>query len=405
MKKICLVVIGLYLNLLSVFSQSTTSTDSTQYKSRKLKLDEINLVNSYYHQDGNNSAVTGGIGTQLLSDYANDIELNLTGYNKYHHKKDLDIDIGIDYYTSASSDKIDSSTISSASSRDLHFYPTVTRTITDEQKGNKSELTASFSTEADYVSFGFGAGFAKKSKDKSREFEAKATIYLDQVKLILPIELRDSSTGGLPAYHFHDYPWTHRNTFSTSFTLSQIVNDRLQLLFLMDAAYQQGFLSLPFHRIYFKDSTEKIEHLPSERLKLPIGVRANYFLGDKIIIRSYYRFYVDDWGLIAHTIDNEVAIKITPFFSVAPFYRYYTQTAINWFAPKRMHATTDKYYSSDYDLAAFNSNFFGVGFRISPPKGVFGKKHWDMLEIRYGHYKKNIDFHSDVISINLKFKR
>src|SRR6266481_8801654 len=116
MKKICLVVVGLYLNLLSAFSQSNNTVDSSQFKNRKLTLNEINLVNSYYHQDGDHSAVTGGIGTQKLSDYCADIELTLAKYNKRNNKVGLDIDMGIDFYTSASSDKIDSSTISSASS-------------------------------------------------------------------------------------------------------------------------------------------------------------------------------------------------------------------------------------------------------------------------------------------------
>ena len=403
MKKICLVVVGLYLSLLSVFSQSNTIND-TAYKSRKLKLDEINLVDSYYHQDGDHSAVTGGIGTQKLSDYANEIDLTLIRYDKLKRKVNWDVDFGIDYYTSASSDNIDPSTISSASSHDLHIYPSATRTVTNEQKGTSYELTASVGTESNYFSTGFGGGFTKRSKDKSREFEVKAQCYLDEVKIILPVELRDSATGGLPgAPNFHDYPWKHRNSFSTSFNLSQIINQRLQLLFSMDLAYQQGFLSLPYYRVYLSNDVDTVERLPSYRFKIPVSIRASYFLGDKFIIRSFYRFYHDDWGLNANTFDNEIAIKFTPFFSIAPFYRYYSQNAILYFAPYKMNSPTAKYFSSDYDFAAFHSSFFGTGFRISPPKGILGHPHWSMIEIRYGHYVKNIDFHSDIISMNLKF--
>jgi hypothetical protein len=401
MKKICLVIVGLYVQLLGAFSQTV---DSTQYKNRRLKVNEINLVNSYYNQDGNHSAVTGGIGTQELSDYVTDINLTLSKYNKNNHKVDLDIDVGIEYYTSASSDKIDPTTISSASSHDIHFYPSVTRTVTNEQKGTKFDFTGSIGTESYYFSSGYGVGFAKKSKDKSREFEVKATAYLDIMKKILPIELRTLETGGLTgAYNQHKYPWVHRNSFNTEYTLSQIVNNRLQLLFLLDLAYQQGYLSLPFHRIYFNNNTEGIEQLPSQRFKIPIGIRSSYFLGDRFVIRSYYRFYHDNWGLNAHTIDNEIAYKITPFFSVAPFYRYYTQNAIRYFAPYKENAPTDLYYSSDYDLSDFHSNFFGTGFRIVPPKGIFGDPHWNMIELRYGHYKRSDGFHADVISMNLKF--
>ncbi|UAY51478.1 DUF3570 domain-containing protein [Ferruginibacter albus] len=404
MKKICLVVVGLYLHLLHAFSQ-TAALDSSQYKNRKLTLSEINFVHSYYNQDGDHSAVTGGIGTQELKDYANSIELTLIKYDKYNRKNNLDIDLGVDYYTSASSDKIDPYTISSASGHDLHVYPSAVYTIDDEAKRKKIKYELSLSAESDYLSIGFGGGFAKTSKDKSREFEAKAKIYLDHVKMILPIELRDSTTGGLPNYNFHDYRWSRRNTFSTSFTLSQIINQRLQVLFLLDPTYQHGFLSLPFHRIYFKDGAEAIEKLPNERYKLPIGVRANYFLGDKFIIRSYYRFYIDDWGLKAHTADIETVIQFSPFFSISPFYRYYTQTAINWFAPYAQHFENEQYYSSTYDLSAFHSHFFGSGVRIAPPNGLFKNRHLNMLEVRYGHYLRSDDFHSDVISLNLKWER
>jgi uncharacterized protein DUF3570 len=402
MKKICLVVVGLYLHLLSAFSQTA---DSSKYQPRKLTIEEVNFVHSYYHQEGDHSAVTGGIGTQKLSDYANDIELNLTKYNKYNRKIDLDINAAVDYYTSASSDNIDPATISSASSHDLHIYPSVTRTATNELTGSKNNYTFSFSTESDYLSLGLGGGFAKKSKDKSREFTANAKLYLDLVRIILPIEFRTPTTGGLPgAPNEHDYPWKSRNTLSTSFTLSQIINKRLQLLFLLDIAYQQGYLSLPFHRIYFKDNSETIESLPAERFKIPVGIRSSYFIGDRFVLRSYYRFYCDDWGLVAHTIDNELAIKFTPFFSVAPFYRYYTQRAINWFAPYKEHVETDKYYSSDYDLSALHSNFFGIGFRWAPPEGILNHHNWSMIELRYGHYTRSDGFLSNIISLNLKFK-
>ena len=77
MKKICLAVVGLYLNLVAVFAQLSPTQDSTQYKNRQLKLEEVNLVSSYYHQDGDNSSVTGGIGTEKLTDISNLIDVKL----------------------------------------------------------------------------------------------------------------------------------------------------------------------------------------------------------------------------------------------------------------------------------------------------------------------------------------
>jgi hypothetical protein len=402
MKRICLVVVGLYLNLLGAFAQVN---DTANYKTRKLKLDEVNFVSSYYHQDGNNSAVTGGIGTERLNDYSNGFEVKFLKYNKHQRKVNLDVNLGIDYYTSASSDNIDPKTLSSASHEDLRIYPSVTRTVTDEKKGSAVLTNLSYSHESDYVSYGLAAGMSKKSKDKSSEFTARAQAYLDQVKIILPYELRTLSTGGITgAPNQHTYPWKHRNTFSTSFSFSKIINQRFQLMMLLDLTYQEGFLGLPFHRIYFKDSALATEKLPSSRFKFPVAVRGNYFLGDKIILRGVYRFYKDDWGLTAHTADLESTFKLTPFFSVTPFYRFYRQSAIDFFAAYKQHQQTEPFYSSNYDLSKFNSHFLGAGFRVAPPKGLLGHKHWNMIEVRYGHYMRSNGLHADIISLNIKYK-
>lgn len=122
MLRITLAAVGIYLSTLMGFSQSI---DSTAYKNRKLKLEEANFVSSYYQQDGNNSAVTGGIGTEKLTDFATTIDVKLSRYDSRNRKHTLTGELGIDVYSSASSDKIDPSTISSASSGDVRTYPSI----------------------------------------------------------------------------------------------------------------------------------------------------------------------------------------------------------------------------------------------------------------------------------------
>jgi hypothetical protein len=394
MKRILFTAAGL-LAFLGSYAQS--ASDSSTYKSRKLKIEEINLVSSYYKQDGNNAAVTGGIGSQKLTDIANVFDIKLVKYDKKYRKHSFDAELGIDHYTSASSDKVDLSANSSASSADTRFYPSVNWTMENEQKGTTIGAGVSSSTEFDYQSFGANISFAKKTSNKMGELSARLQVYLDQVKLVLPVELR------VPPGNDH-YDTDSRNTFAGSLSYSQIINKQFQVMFMADVVQQQGFLSLPFYRVYFKDATVHRETLPDSRLKIPLAIRGNYFAGDKIIVRAYYRFYTDDWGITAHTADLEVPIKITPFLSVSPFYRYYTQTAAKYFAGYQQHVASEEFFSSNYDLSAFNSSFFGAGFRIAPPKGVLGWQHLSMLELRFGHYAKNIDMNANIISLNLKFK-
>ncbi len=112
-----------------------------------------------------------------------------------------------------------------------------------------------------------------------------------------------------------------------------MINKRLQMLATVEPSFQDGLLSTPFHRVYFTNGSETTERLPGTRLKFPVSLRANYFEGDRAIIRSFYRFYVDDWGMVAHTASIEVPVKLTPFLSVSPFYRFHAQTAVRYFRP------------------------------------------------------------------------
>jgi len=160
MKKICLTVVGLYISLFAAFGQQKTA--DTSYKSRSLTFEEANLVSSYYRQNGNNSAVTGGIGTEKLSDFANVIDVKLNKWDKRNRKNTFDFEIGIDHYTSASSDNIDPRNISSASHADTRIYPSATWSRENEKKGTTIGGGLSFSNEFDYQSIGANAGFSLK---------------------------------------------------------------------------------------------------------------------------------------------------------------------------------------------------------------------------------------------------
>lgn len=402
MRKIYLHIALLYLSIVSCYAQTKPKAvyvDSTNYKQRKLRLEEVNFVSSYYNQNGNNSAVTGGIGTEKLSDVANTFDVQMAKYNKVGKKNTFTFELGVDHYTSASSDKIDPNTISSASAADTRIYPSLNWTQTNEQTGNSFGFTGSFSTEFDYQSLGAGFNLSRLSKDKNTQFDMKLQAFLDTWTVILPVELR-TNTGG----RGNEYTTSPRNSFSASFSLSQVINDKLQALLVVEPSYQKGLLATKYQRNYFTDGSLRAENLPDKRYKLPIAVRLNYFLSDQIILRSFYRFYTDDWGITANTAELEVPVKLNSFFSISPFYRYSTQNGVRYFAPYGQHNPNETYFTSDYDLSTLSSDFYGAGIRLSPPKGVLGWQRLNMLELRYGHYTRSTNLVSDVLSLNLKFK-
>lgn len=403
MRKIYLHILFMYLGILSTYGQNKAplvKTDTSNYQTRKLKIDEVNLVSAYYNQNGNNSAVTGGIGTEKLSDFANTIDLQLSKFNKNGKKNTFLFELGIDHYTSASSDKIDPSTISSASSADTRIYPSLNWTHSNEQTGNSFGFTGSYSTEFDYQSLGAAFNLTRLSGDKNTQFDMKLQAFLDQWTVILPIELRTGNTGR----DGEQYDTAPRNSFSASFSLSQVINQKFQASLIFEPSYQHGLLATKYQRNYFTDGSLRSETLPDKRYKLPIGLRMNYFLNDQFIIRTFYRYYMDNWGIRAHTAELEVPIKINAFFSVSPFYRYNNQVGTKYFAPYGQHQASEQYFTSDYDLSTLTSDFYGAGIKFSPPKGVFGWQRLNTLELRYGHYSRSTALTSNIISLNLKFK-
>lgn len=413
MKKICLTLVGIYIMFFASFGQQQYRTDTVEYKSTILKLDEVNLVSGYYQQDGNHSAVTGGIGTQKLHDFSNVLELKFVKWDEDDNKYSFSLEAGIDTHTAASQKYI--SKTGASSPHGTRFYPSFNWSVENTHKASFG-FGASYSTEFNYHSYGINVTAGKRSKNDNREISFKAQAFFDRVTLIEPSEFVPKTTvttvtsasgstrssGGSSSI-----PKSPRNTYSGSLTLSQVVNKNFQVALIGDIVAQKGLLSLPFHRVYFNypsQDSDRIEKLPDTRIKIPVAARMNYFVGSKMILRAYYRYYTDNWGIRSHTASLEVPYKVTPFISISPFYRYYNQTAADYFAPYKEHLLTDKYYTSNYDLSKFSSQYYGVNVKITPKNGVLKMPFFNTIELRYGHYVQTTSLQADNIAVSFRFK-
>jgi hypothetical protein len=134
-------------------------------------------------------------------------------------------------------------------------------------------------------------------------------------------------------------------------------------------------------------------------------MRFNYFLSEKISLRTYYRYYFDDWGIKSNTASIEIPFKISDKFTLYPSYRYYNQTQADYFAPYEQNLSTSEYYTSDYDLSKFNANQYGFGIGYTD---IFTKFHifkfgMKSLDLRYANYKRNTGLSANIISLDVKF--
>lgn len=470
---------GLFASLsLLTFAQN----DNSGYKKRVLENTEIELLSSYYSQDGSHSVIGGGIGTEELTDATLSIVLT----TPLNDDDVLTVDAGVSAYTSASSSNINPfnstgasgggggddddgprnntgnsaptgtpwAASSGASRSDELFYLNAAYSHSSESRNFIWNSHVSVSNEYDYTSFGVGGGITKLFNEKNTEVSLSANAYFDTWRPIYPTELHEYSKYGngflnqgffqgvtvldqngnaSTAYRptgFSQHSQTNRNSYAATLGFSQILTKRLQVSLSMDILLQDGLLATPYHRIYFADKpkfyignaasipfytdprnkdvfrlADNVEQLPNNRFKVPVGLRANYYISEMFALRTYYRYYYDDWGITAHTANFELPVKITRSFTVFPMYRYYTQTQADYFAPYNQHVSTEKYYTSDYDLSAFNSNQYGFGasytdiftkFKI----GTFGLKN---IDVRYNNYNRSDGLNAYIVTFGLKF--
>ena len=422
----------------AVFTVAAQQQDSTAiYKKRVLESTEVDFLMSYYNQDGIHSAVSGGKGMEKLTDITPTIIVAIP----LNDDDVLTADAGLSAYTSASSGNInpfDSRTpspwqaSSGASASDQLTSLVLSYSHSSDDRNSVWNAHVSGSAEYDYSSLGFGGGYTRLFNNKNSEITISGNVYLDTWKPIYPKELQDfkdngdNTNGGIfnnfnirgnPDYNpsgftFHDNK--NRNSYSLSLSFSQVVNTKMQFSIFADVLQQQGLLSTPYQRIYFADKADSyinefqladdIERLPDTRFKVPLGARLNYYVNEWLVLRTYYRFYTDDWGITAHTVNIELPIKLSDKFTVFPMYRYYTQTASKYFAPYEAHLSTEKYYTSDYDLSAFHANQYGAGAIYTD---IFTTAHiWSFglktIELRYNHYTRSDGLDANIISFALK---
>ncbi|MCI1186590.1 DUF3570 domain-containing protein [Hymenobacter sp. DH14] len=395
----------------------------------------IDIIGGYYQQTGSHGAVEGGRGTQQLTDVPPAIIINVP----LDTVSRLSVNVGADFYASASTDRIDFA-LSTPSAHDVRIHGDFGYSREQKAKGTIWGVGVGVSKEYDYLSFNAAASFAKTSQDGNRQLSLAGQVFLDQVTLITPIELRTTTGRGKS-----EYGTDTRQTYNFTATYSQVLSKRVQAAISTELVSQNGLLSTPFHRVYFRDNPDqntiptlndnfiprfataaRIENLPRARFKYPVSLRLNYYASDLVQVRGFYRFYNDNFGITAHTLELELPVKVTPFFVVYPFYRYHTQTAADYFAPFAQHSVNDTYYTSDYDLSAFTAHKAGLGLRYSPVYGIGrfrvpGKNaqglprvmRFKSLDLRYAHYQQfgstvyaaadRADLVSNIISFDLGF--
>ncbi|MGB2555110.1 MAG: DUF3570 domain-containing protein, partial [Flavobacteriaceae bacterium] len=278
-------------------------------KKRVLESVEVDLLMSYYQQEGTHAAVTGGLGNEYLTDYSPSIVVRVP----LNEDAVLTADVGLSAYTSASSSNGNPFNRTGASDQysDDEAYPRGNPSgeapqgspwITSSGASAKDVLTTfnlgyqkasddrnqywgvnlGGSVEYDYESINGGLSFVHLWNEKNTELSVKVQAFFDRWKPIIPTELHEyevfqerflydsnsyflgvsiiddqgNSVAGYLPDNFTSYASVNRNSFALSLGFSQILSAKLQGAIFTDLVLQEGLLSNPLQRVYFSDRAD-----------------------------------------------------------------------------------------------------------------------------------------------------
>ncbi|NPA46873.1 MAG: DUF3570 domain-containing protein [Chlorobi bacterium] len=465
---------------LVLYGQNQNENENTVFRKKVLDNTEVHWLLSVYGQNGENAAVTGGIGNEELNDFAQNIQVAIP----VNTDNIMNLDITISGYTSASSSNLnpfdkddDAKNRPEASAHKSVYAPLTGSPWVASSGASRKDVWINFNVGYTHYSgdrnriYGAGLGVAKEfdyfSKsghlsytalfnEKNTEISLGTKFFLDKWNPQYPIEIKTfiKNDGDLNADLFYGVPildqngtptdknsthtWRpavneflnnkNRNTYVLSLSFSQILSPRAQMAVMTDITYQTGWLANPMQRVYFADKpnyyigkaediayytnpkntgvfqlADAYEKLPASRLKFPVGIRLHYYINEYVVLRTYYRYYFDTWGIHSNTLEMELPLKISGKFTLYPSYRYYNQTAADYFAPYEEHLSTEKFYTSDYDLSAFSAHQAGFGVKYTD---IFtSHKIWKLaiksIMLDFDHYMRSTGFKANIISLNM----
>lgn len=392
MKKRHLLFGGLALLPSLVNSQSFNATSA-----EKINKTQVDIVYNHYVQDGDNSAITGGIGTEKLTVYG-----PAAAIKKIWDKNSFTLNFGTDIISSASTDKIDF-VMSSASALDYRTYVNGAYEHTFEEKNISIFGGASMSVESDYFSIGNHLGFVKVEQNGLTHYSVEFIMYNDDLRwrkwsgpehLIYPVELRYQEW-------YNDY---RRNSYNLKFGFTKAINKRSIIGVFPVFSYQNGLLATPFHRIFFSDGSLAVEKLPDRRIKGSVALKWNHFLGGNLIVKNTINPYLDNFEIAGISIENETAIKLNAIWTLLPNARFYTQQGSPYFSPFQEHDSESEFYSSDYDLSTFQTYNVGMGFRFAPFTKMIERKQFNAMTLRYNFLHRSNGLNAHILSLSIQME-
>jgi hypothetical protein len=244
------------------------------------------------------------------------------------------------------------------------------------ETGNQS-LIAGFSKERDYLSLSAG-GDAEWELDSRRTTVSAGALYSR--------DHLDPNGFGDPRFP-NRIEKANKNTVTAFAGVSQVLTTETIAQFSLNYSFADGFLSDPYKEAYVAGNVVA-DARPGRRNEVALnGKLREYFPSLHGALHLDGRWFRDDWGISADTIEVAWYQNLPADWKVAPSVRWYEQGHASFYRPYYTVARDDGHYSSDYRLSAFGA----LSYRLATMKSW---AKWDFsLAVEYYNSAAGLALH------------
>ena len=249
------------------------------------------------------------------------------------------------------------STVVSGASKMTEKRQAVDLSVTRYLSKGSVTLGSTYSTEHDYISRSYSAQESISTDDKNTTFTFGGSYTNDTINPTI-----DKAS-------FYD-----RKSYSGMIGVTQVLTK--EDIVQVNLGYASG-------KGDYNDHYKLFDLRPDKRESKTFMTRWNHHFDRRDgTARLSYRYYTDSFGINAHTFGLEYVQPLPHEWTVTPLFRFYSQTAANFYLPTSDPLTTlPSYYSLDQRLSAFGATSIG----IKVEKKI--AKEW-LVDVKYESYEQ-----------------
>jgi hypothetical protein len=198
--------------------------------------------------------------------------------------------------------------------------------------------------EENYRSFRLGIGGDRSFADEATTVSANVNQAFDWFDRLDPAGFRHGRA--------------RRGTGNANIALTQVITATTVAHVNYGLTRQDGELGNTWNSVPLTDSTRGREILPSQRLRHALVGRVAQHLPWNGALKGSYRFYADDWGIVAHSVEGQLLQRLMPWWYVRATYRVHWQRGASFFTTLAP-ADDERARTADSDLAPLTSQTIG----------------------------------------------